>query len=337
MHKRIHILYGLLWVAYAAFALTMFPRWNTNVAFVYCPMIALGAWLYGSTTGLLLIILAGSIHFVLCSQLYADIALYYEDRFAGTLIVIAIALLSGHIRKSLDAVKEANTNLDRMVQERSRKLEALASKLVAKAEKMRVLRGQLLHDGIGQQLAGIQLFSTSLAEQLVGEQNPNASLGFALRNRAGATHQQIRGIARFLFPVRIGEVGLGFALEELADCFREMKQVEFSVTAPETLADLPDAIALQLYRVCQETVTHAFDKGGATRFRVEVDSTGNGVDLHVCHNGVLRQDMANTIEKQLLEYRLRQISATRKEGVAPDGSISTTFSVPMPALAGAEI
>jgi glucose-6-phosphate-specific signal transduction histidine kinase len=266
------------------------------------------------------------------SFIYGNLIVYYQDRLLATLLSIFVVLLTSSLRGKLNAIKATNQELDRLVAGRNAELDALASKLIAASEQVRVSMGQELHDGIGQHLTGIKLFCTSLADRLLAEQNPNAYLADSLSAQVGTIHNKIRKIARMLFPVRIGQVGLIPALNELASCFQDMEHIEFSIKEQDSLPDLPEKTALQLYRVCQETANYALDHLKATRIGVQVSATPQAYNLEFGHDGLPLQFKEQNNVLRLIEYRLQQISGTAEKGHCLPGMEKTTYTIPHPEM-----
>lgn len=329
MIKRTTILYLLLWAAYVVFTLTMFPQWKGCVILLF-PLLALGGWLFGRTIGLFLLIPSTIYHYLLFSEIYGNFVVYYEDRFIGTVISIIVVILTGTLRENLDAIKATNQKLDRLVAERNEELNALSSKLIAVSEKTRISLGQELHDGIGQHLTGIKLFSTSLSDQLHRERNPAAPLADSITNGISKIHGQIRQIARMFFPVQIGQVGLIPALNELAACFRDMHHIEFSINECENLPEIPERTALELYRICQETANYAIDHLKVSRIVVRLSGSDKIYSLEFEHTGLPLRLAEQSNALRLLEYRLLQISGTLKQTHCNNDSQKTVFTIPNP-------
>ena len=200
MHLWMSILYALLVIISVTFGLIMFPTLHESVEIPLIPLIGLASWCFGRKTGLILILPAMVYSYVLSNILYVDMSIYYETKGGGVIIMLVTAILIGNLRSSHDDLKTANRNLDRRVEERNAELSSLTAKLINDAESTRIIHAQILHDGIGQELTGIQLYCTSLAEQLVLERNPSASLAFSMRAKAEKVHDIIRKTARMLFP-----------------------------------------------------------------------------------------------------------------------------------------
>ena len=330
MENRSTILYILASLLYVSLTLFFFPFLGESTVILIIPLLAFGGWLFGTTKGLLLIILTIIYHYVLLSEIHADHLIYYEDKLLGVLTLITVVLLTGNLKSNLSAIRETNLELDLLVKERTEELTALASKLINDSEQIRIIRGQTLHDGIGQHMTGFQLFSTPLAEKLLSTNNPNYPLARSLCEQGQRAHNQIRQIARMLFPVKIGQVGLISALHELASCFSEIEQVNFHIKEREHVPDLPEETSLQLYRMCQEIANHAIYVLKANQLNIEVYSTQKTYSLKINHNGLLQKTEEYPYELQLIEYRLQLISGISQKIYSRKGSHKTIFTIPNP-------
>ena len=317
-------LYSSLWLAYLVFSLAMFARWNTQVLIPVFPLLAIGAWLYGRTIGLLLAMLSAIYHGIVSSVIYSDIYIYYEDRMTGALLGISIVYLLGRLRESFNDLKDTNAKLDHRIAERNTELNHLTVKLINDAEATRIRHGQTLHDGIGQELTGIQLYCTSLAEQLIAENNPLASLAFSMRSRAEKAHNLVRKTARMLFPVRIQETGLIPAINEMVSCLTEIKHLSIVSKIRGDFEDIPEDQALALYRICHESAMCAVTELDATKLHLDLCENEADYQLSLRQDGSSWSMLKDTIEQRLILYRLRSLEGM----VSIDGHKSIIYRIP---------
>jgi len=146
--------------------------------------------------------------------------------------------------------------------------------------------GQDLHDGLGQQLAGIGFLCKSLESRLKPTAPAEAE---ELRQIAELVSQaivQARAIARGLQPVEDRPDGLMNALQALAentsDLFR--RPCQFVCPTPVMVED--QAVAVQLYRIGQEAVSNAVRHGKPHQLWIMLDARGRGVSMAVSDDGV---------------------------------------------------
>jgi len=154
---------------------------------------------------------------------------------------------------------------------------------VATLEQQRI--GQELHDGVGQELAGLTMVADALAQQLKNLP-PQAEL--AGKVVAGLEHlqNQSRAIARGLIPVDVDPDGLRIALEELAARTREQSGLDCtfqSIGQP----DIPDEItATHLLRIAQEAVLNALRHSRAKNIHIALQAQGNTLSLTIRDDGI---------------------------------------------------
>ncbi len=307
MQRLIAISYLLIWVVFIAFTIIMTPYWTDAVLLPVFLLLALGAWLYGRTIGYLFVLL-GMIHTCLITTvIHGDLITYYENRFSGSFLGIAVAFLVGNLRSSYNALTSANHDLDHRVAECNSELNDLTFKLIDDVEVTRIRHAQTLHDGIGQQLTGIQLYCASLEEQLVDNSNPTASLAYSIRTRAEEAHGIIRKTARMLFPVRMQETGLIPAINELASCFNEMEHLSIDVAIQGDFGHISEKLALALYRICHESVMCAATGLGASTIHLVIYSIDAGDRMTVRHNGTPWLLLKDSMEQRLIQYRLHTL------------------------------
>jgi len=267
-------------------------------------------------------------HYIISTFIYGDICNYYEDRLIGVLLAIPIAYFIGQLRQSYTDLKDTNAKLDRCVAERNATLSKLTMKLINDAESTRIVHGQILHDRIGQQLTGIQLYCTSLAEQLSLERNPSTSLAFSMRARAEMAHGIIRKTARMLFPLRMQETGLIPALNELSSCFEEIKNVTSEVEVDGDFSDIPDQLALALYRICHESAMCAATALNANAIKLSINDDATGYQVTMQHNGASWSQLNDNMEQRLIFYRLQSIGGTVSIAHSVNGFEDIIYRIP---------
>ena len=154
------------------------------------------------------------------------------------------------------------------------------------AENERERFGMDLHDGLGQELAGIGLMLQSLGGRLADEGSPSAPLAARVLTLLEDALASARDMARGLNPVDASPYGLGDALRELCDRAADARP-ELRVQArvePVTFDDRREA--RHLYRIAQEAVSNAVAHAAARELRVTLHRTGGSVHLEVRDDGV---------------------------------------------------
>src|SRR5262249_19118931 len=136
---------------------------------------------------------------------------------------------------------------------------------IASLEQRRI--GQELHDGVGQELAGLIMVTDALAKQL-HDSPAQAELASKVVKGLQRLEQQARALARGLSPVDVDPEGLRVALEELAARICEQSGVSCTFESAGQ-AQLPDAVsATHLLRIAQEAVNNALRHGQAKNIHI---------------------------------------------------------------------
>lgn len=146
--------------------------------------------------------------------------------------------------------------------------------------------GQDLHDGICQQLAGIELMSGALERKLVVRSPPEARAAGEIAGHVREAIGQTRLLARGLSPVTLESEGLMSALQEFAGNTERIFGVScrFKCSPPVLVKD--PAVGTHLFRIAQEAVSNAIKHGRATVLRIELQEHPPGtLVLTVTDNG----------------------------------------------------
>jgi signal transduction histidine kinase len=145
--------------------------------------------------------------------------------------------------------------------------------------------GQDLHDGLCQQLAGIELMSQVLEQNLAAKGLADARRAGEIARHVRAAIGQTRFLASGLSPVTLDSEGLMAALEELAANTTKMFHVNcrFKCDLPVLVHD--HAEATHFFRIAQEAVSNAIKHGRAGKIVVQLYPLRGKIVLAVNDNG----------------------------------------------------
>jgi len=310
MRARKTILYTLLYLSYMGYALYEFPKLGVTACIPVFFVITVGAWLYGRHKGLLLTLLSIPFQHLLTSHLYADQLDIYQYPF-GYIMLIILCVLAGTLKDQLTAIQTLNTYLDSTVASRNRELQTLSAGLLDQSEHFRNGVGQKLHDEIGQELTGIQLFISALSEQIKNENITPPEQLQILASRSSEVHGFIRQAARSLFPIRLNTIGLKSAMEELISYILKIYPLNISLSYKNHNEFSLTSQELHFYRIAQETLLFLLKNSNPTMIEIQV-SIGNTFSmLEVAHNGnPIEEYMHSASEMRLIHYRLNELNGT---------------------------
>jgi signal transduction histidine kinase len=157
-------------------------------------------------------------------------------------------------------------------------LQRSRQRLVATREEERRRLRRNLHDGLGAQLAALNVQAGILRHLIPRDPAAADELVVELREELRAAIADIRRLVYDLRPPALDDLGLVAALHQLADRYgAEGEQLRVSVKLPEGLPHLPAAVEVAVYRIAQEALTnvvrHARAKSCLVRLAVDKDVT----------------------------------------------------------------
>ena len=151
--------------------------------------------------------------------------------------------------------------------------------IVAGEERERTRLSRELHDETGQALASILLALRRL-EASAGEQAVAPVRELVLHTLEG-----VRRLAVELRPSVLDDIGLGPALESLAERLRVPDGPTLAVTVESERLDLTSEIETVLYRIAQEALTNAIKHADAAALHVDLVREEDGVRLRIADDG----------------------------------------------------
>jgi signal transduction histidine kinase len=191
--------------------------------------------------------------------------------------------------------------------------------------------GQDLHDGLCQQLVGIEFRNSVLARQLAKEEAAKTEaerIGELIRDAT----RQARLLAQGLSPVQLEANGLMSALEELTSNAAKLFNITCRFECPRPVLVADNTVATHLYRIVQEAITNAVKHGHAKSIIVSLSSSADESTLKITNNGAEFPAGANAkggLGLRIMEYRADMIGATLKISSAKDKgtTVACTFKM----------
>ena len=173
--------------------------------------------------------------------------------------------------------------------------------------------GQDLHDGLCQQLAGIELMSEVLEQNLSRISKSEAAQAAKIAESVRAAIGDTRMLARGLSPVDVESDGLMSALQELASNTEKLFHVacHFECSHPVLVSD--HAAATHLYRIAQEAINNAIKHGKARKITVRLTAQSNQTSLTVTDDGcgfVAKPAKTSGMGLRIMKYRAGIIGST---------------------------
>jgi PAS domain S-box-containing protein len=253
-----------------------------------------------------------------------------EKRFHGSPLLLEHGAVSGisviiHGRARPYGVLEAHTTRQRkFTPDDLHFLQSVASILAAAIERRGLEEellsissreqrrmGQDLHDGLCQQLAGIEFRNSVLVQQLM--ENPSAqaeaaTIGGLLRD----VTRESRTLARGLSPVHLELNGLMAALETLTANTAKLFDIVCNFACCQPVLMTNDIVATHLYRIAQEAIGNAVKHGHAKSVTVALHESVGEVSLTISDNGcgfTRKKEIIDGMGLRIMEYRAELIGA----------------------------
>lgn len=161
----------------------------------------------------------------------------------------------------------------------------LENEILEISEREQRRMGNDLHDGLCQELAGIELMCRVLEQKLAAKSKAESKQvgNIALHIREAVTHT--RNLAHGLSPVELENNGFMSALRELAANVEKVFRVECRFECPEPVLIQNNAVATHLFRIAQEATNNAIKHGRPKHVAISLKPTREKITLCVTDDG----------------------------------------------------
>ena len=149
---------------------------------------------------------------------------------------------------------------------------------------------------------------------------------------------EVRRLATGLFPVKIEQNGLEWALEELATGTTARSHTKCSFIMRPLITFKDQYAAVQLFRIAQEAVSNAVRHGKARNVILELTANNGTVNLSICDDGAgLSATSANSgLGLHTMKYRARSLGGSLEISSEAGRGTTVICSVPVKELVHAE-
>ena len=202
----------------------------------------------------------------------------------------------------------------------------VAGKLVAAQESERIRIARELHDDLGQQTA---VLASKLDMLQRSEEGARIPIG-EIRARVSEIASTIHNLSHRLHPAKLRLLGLVRTLEALCRDESLGSGVAVRFESANVARQLPEEIALCLFRVTQEGVRNALKHSGATIIDVTLSATSSQIVLQVTDNGSGFNPLARSAGLGLLTMRERVQLVRGMLSVQPLQPRGTTVRIVVP-------
>jgi signal transduction histidine kinase len=204
-------------------------------------------------------------------------------------------------------------------------------RLVATREEERRRLRRDLHDGLGAQLAGLNVQAGALRRLIPRDPAAADELVVELREELRGAIADIRRLVYDLRPPALDDLGLVEALRRLAERYgSEGGQLRVTVEAIEDLPDLPAAVEVAVYRIVQEALTNVARHARAHSCVVQL-AVNEDVALEIVDDGVgIAEERSAGVGLSSMRERASELGGSCLVEPAPEGGTRVLVRLPLP-------
>src|SRR5215212_1285799 len=204
-------------------------------------------------------------------------------------------------------------------------------RLVATREEERRRLRRDLHDGLGAQLAGLNVQAGTLRRLIPRDPDAADVLVVELRDELRSAIADIRRLVYDLRPPALDDLGLVESLRRLAEHYgSEGEQLRVSVKAHEDLPDLPAAVEVAVYRITQEALTNVVRHARARTCVVRL-AVNDNVALEIVDDGVgIPEERSAGVGLSSMRERAAELGGSCVVQSIPKGGTQVLVRLPLP-------
>jgi signal transduction histidine kinase len=204
-------------------------------------------------------------------------------------------------------------------------------RLVATREEERRRLRRDLHDGLGAQLAGLNVQAGALRRLIPRDPDAAEELVVELREELRSAITDIRHLVYNLRPPALDELGLPESLRRLAERYgSEDEQLSVQVEAPEKLPYLPAAVEVAVYRITQEALTNVARHARAKRCVVRL-AVNEDLALEIVDDGVgIPKERGAGVGLSSMRERASELGGSCVVELAPEDGTRVLVRLPLP-------
>jgi signal transduction histidine kinase len=183
----------------------------------------------------------------------------------------------------LSILIEQRVDIRRALAHSSREVRELAGRLIEAQEQERSRIARDLHDDFNQRLASASIELSTIRRG--ADERSRIELGH-LQDELISLSEDVRHLSHNLHPSMLHETGLEAALATLCNAQRHRNGPSIDLRVMPNADNLPDAIALCLYRATQEGLSNAIRHARAHTIEVQLGIVDAHAELEIDDDGV---------------------------------------------------
>jgi two-component system sensor histidine kinase UhpB len=198
-------------------------------------------------------------------------------------------------------------------------------------EKERSYIAREIHDELGQNLTAINMGLSIMKKQIPRSQRDLFTKIQELRHLTQSTLSKTKKLSSELRPQLIDDMGLVPALEWYLNDFERRSGIQCSAELPEDNVTFPQEIALNVFRIIQESLTNILKHAEAHSVGVELKIVNKFIRLNINDDGIGIRDedinKNNALGIMGMEERVRLMSGEFNIGNTENG---TSINIKIP-------
>jgi PAS domain S-box-containing protein len=200
--------------------------------------------------------------------------------------LVPIPAENGHVGLLIISLKDVTERVqaESKILENQEQLRALTAELLMVEEGERRKIASELHDSVGQILAFLKIELGDM--QRSGLPKESVSTIRHLREQVELAIAQTRSLTFEMSPPELYTLGLGPALEELAQRFSEERGLVCFVDVHDDSYPLSDQVKILLYRAVRELLINAAKHARAQSVQIKIKKAGDNIEIVIEDNGV---------------------------------------------------
>lgn len=211
-----------------------------------------------------------------------------------TVVTVAVLLglaklLQAYVRARVNAEKalrEANQDLNLLVEQRTAELTELSQHLIRVSEEEKAKLARELHDTLGSNLTAINMDLNWIQRRLPEEGRDVRERLQRVLHMLSETVELKHEVIEGLRPSHLDNLGLAFAMRSHCREFTRRTGLPCEVDVQEDFDDLDPAWSIAFYRIAQESLTNITKHAQASHVRITLQREPEGVRLRIHDDGI---------------------------------------------------
>jgi len=226
---------------------------------------------------------------------------------------------------------EQRVDIRRALVDSSREVRELAGRLLEAQEQERSRIARDLHDDVNQRLASVSIELSAIRRS--ADASSRAELAH-VQDELISLSEDVRHLSHNLHPSMLHETGLEAALGSLCHMQRHRHGPSIDLRVMPNADNLPDAVALCLYRAAQETLNNAIRHARARQIEVRLGIVDGSAELSVEDDGVGFNKPGEGVRPRglgllSLEERAKLLGGTFQLGSSPGKGTRICIRIPL--------